>query len=283
MRTLTATPFATDFIFLEAPRWHDGRLWAPDVFDSILYRLDMSGKREVVAAGLPPRPNSINFLPDGTPLVVSSVARQILKIVNGKPEVHADLSKHATGDVNDFGIDEAGRLYVGNFGYDLFAGEALKATAIHAVEPDGRVSVAAEGLEFPNGTVIIDDGRTLVVSETWSGRLTAFDRDPKTGRLSNRHPFAALEGRNPDGICADAEGAVWASSFNTGEVLRVKKGGEITDRIEFNGSAVACQLGGPDGHTLFCTSYDGTIPDQLAQKRLGMISTVRVAVPAPAR
>ena len=281
MKARTAKPLATDFIFLEAPRWHDGALWVPDVFDSTLTRVDMAGNKQVLMADLPPRPNSLNFLPDGTPLLVSSVARQIDKIVDGKLELYADLSGFATGDVNDFGVDEKGRLYVGNFGYDIFAGEAIKKTSLHMVEADGAVSVAATDLEFPNGTVIINQGKTLVVAETWCGKLTAFDRDPASGVLSNRRGFADLTGRHPDGICADVEGAIWVPSFNTGEVLRVVEGGKITDRIQFNGSAIACQLGGPDGHTLFCTTFDGTMEEQGQRQRLGKISTVQVDVPAP--
>lgn len=281
MKTHTPEPLASDFIFLEAPRWHDGAIWVPDVFDGILYRIEMSGKREIVAKDLPPRPNSINFLPDGTPLVVASVSRRIMKIVNGKAETYADLSGVATGDLNDFAVDDAGRLYVGNFGYDLFAGEPIKLTSMHVVQTDGRIDVAATELEFPNGTVIINGGRTLVVAETWCGRLTAYDRNVETGKLSNRRLFADLAGRHPDGIFADAEGAIWVPSFNTGEVLRVLDGGTITDSIQFNGSAVACCLGGPDGRILFCSSYDGTIPDQLEQKRFGILSTVKVDVGAP--
>jgi sugar lactone lactonase YvrE len=283
MKTHKPKPLARDFIFLEAPRWHDGALWVPDVFDSILYRITMSGEREIIAKDLPPRPNSLNFLADGTPLVVASVSRRIMKVVDGKLETYADLSHHATGDLNDFGVDETGRLYVGNFGYDIFAGEPIKLTSMHMVEPDGRIAVAATDLEFPNGTVIINEGRTLVVAETWCGRLTAYDRDVKTGKLSNRRLYADLTGRHPDGIFADAEGAVWVPSFNTGEVLRVLDGGVITDKIQFEGSAVACCLGGPHGRTLFCSSYEGTIPDQLEQKRFGMISTVEVEVGAAVR
>jgi sugar lactone lactonase YvrE len=283
MKTHEAKPLASDFIFLEAPRWHEEALWVPDVFDNILYRVDMAGSKEVFVNNLPPRPNSLNFLPDGTPLIVSSIARHINKIVDGKLELYADLSKFATGDLNDFGVDETGRLYVGNFGYDIFAGEPIKLTSIHTVEPDNSVRVAATDIEFPNGTVIVNGGKTLVVAETWCGKITAFERDVTTGALSNRRLFADLSGRHPDGICADAEGAIWVPSFNTGEVLRVLEGGEITDRIEFNGSAIACHLGGPDGHTLFCTTFDGSMDEQREQKRLGVINTVQVDVPAPGR
>jgi len=279
MRALTAQPLAADFIFLEAPRWHEGALWVPDVFDSILYRVDARGYKQVVVDQLPPRPNSLGFLPDGTPLLVSSVERQLLKLVGGRLEVYADLSHWATGDLNDFVIDDDGRVYVGNFGYDLFAGEAPKETDIHIVQADGTLQVGGSGVEFPNGAVIINEGRTLVVAETWRGRLTAFDRSPD-GSLSNKRVFAELPGRQPDGMCADAQGAIWVCSFNTGEVLRLTEGAQITHRLEFPGSAVACTLGGEDGRTLYITTYDGSIPDQQARKRLGVLHTVRVAVPA---
>ncbi len=282
MKELTSQLFADDFIFLEAPRWHAGRLWVPDVFDSILYSLDSMGRRTVEHAGLPTRPNSIGFLQDGTLLIVSSVDRRLLRWVNGRLEPYADLSAYAAGDLNDFAIDGTGRVYIGNFGYDLFGGAPLKPTAVHRVDPDGRISVAAEGVEFPNGTVIKSDGRTLVVSETWAGRLTAFDRDD-SGRLSNKRVYAELGQRQPDGLCIDAEDGIWVASFSTGEVLRVLEGGRITDRVKFAGSAVAPQLGGADGRTLFCTTYDGTIEQQQQKLRRGAIYTVRVQVPRAPR
>lgn len=278
MQELKAHRFADDFVFLEAPRWYDGRLWVPDVFDSILYQVDVDGRRLVLKDNLPPRPNSLGFLSDGTPLIVSSVARQILKLVDGELLVHADLSKWATGDLNDFAVADNGCLYVGNFGYDLFMGEEKRETSLHIVELDGTVRHGSDGVEFPNGAVILDSGRTLVVAETWRGRLTAFDR-ALDGSLSNRRLFADIAGREPDGMCADAEGGVWVCSFNTGEVLRVLEGGEITHRLHFPGSAVACELGGEDGHTLFITTYDGTIPDQQARKRLGALNQVQVDIP----
>lgn len=278
MYELTPQRFADDFIFLEAPRWHGGSLWVPDVFDSTLYRVDMDGGREVVIDNLPARPNSLGFLPGGAPLIVSSVKRQLLKLVDGELLLHADLSGHANGDLNDFAMDKDGRVYIGDFGYDLFKGEERRETSIHIVDADGSVRHGSAGVEFPNGAVILDDGRMLVVAETWRGRLTAFDRAPD-GSLSNKRLFADLPGREPDGMCADAEGGVWVCSFNTGEVIRIKMGGEITHHLRLPGSAVACELGGDDGQTLFITSYDGTIPDQQAKKRFGALSKVRVDIP----
>lgn len=269
--------FADNFVFLEAPRWHQDRLWVSDVFDLKLYTLEPDGRRTVVC-DVPHRPSGIGFMPDGTPIVVSSRDRKLMKVVDGRLAVHADLSRYAAGDVNDFAVDDRGRIYVGNFGYDFHGGAPKAPTDIHLVEPDGSIHVAASGLEFPNGIVIMNGGRTLVVAETWSCRLTAFDRNA-AGQLSNRRIFADLGHREPDGICVDAEGGIWAACFNTGEVVRVLDGGEVTDLIACSRHAIACQLGGKDGKTLFCTVYTGTLEDMAAQERLAAVYTVEVDIP----
>lgn len=277
MRTIIPTKLADDFIFLEAPRWHQGTLWVPDVFDQKLYHVDLDGEKSVLIDDLPPVPNSLGFLADGTPIIVSSFDRKIMKIIDGALELFADLGGATPHHLNDFSIDDEGRLYVGNFGYDIHGGADQVPTDLHMVDTDGTIRIVATGLEFPNGSAIINDGRTFVVAETWVGRLTAFDR-AADGTLSNRRLYADLDGRQPDGICADAEGAIWASCFNTGEVIRVLDGGEITDKIQFEGSAIACCLGGDDGRTLFCSTYVGTIPDQIAKKRHGALFTAQVEV-----
>ena len=263
MKEHQATLVADGFIFLEAPRWFDNRLWVSDVFDSKLYVVAEDGTRSVVC-DVPGRPAGIGFLPDKTPIVVSCAQRKLMMVSNGALSVYADLSDIASGDLNDLVVDDAGRAYVGNFGYDLFGGAPIRPTDMHAVEPDGSIRVAAEGLEFPNGAVIKDDGRTLVVAETWCCRLTAYDR-ANDGRLSNRRLFANLKGRQPDGICADKHGAIWAGCYNTGEFVRVVEGGEITDRIRFEGNAVSCTLGGREGNTLYCCVYLGS--DEQLQAR----------------
>ena len=278
MRNHKALKLAEDFIFLEGAKWRDGRLWVSDVFDHKVYRLGLNGEREVVVE-VPNRPSGLGFLPDGTPIVASSKDFRIYKIKGNRIEEYADLSAYVGGHVNDFTIDRSGRVYVGNFGYDYDAGEPAVETVIHRVDTDGSVHVAAEGVEFPNAMAIIDGGRTLVVAETWRGKLTAFDLS-EDGKLSNRRTFADLGPRQPDGICADAEGAIWTGCFNTGEFLRVKAGGEITDRIAFDGCGVACTIGGPSRHTLFCTVYCGPVSDLVAGRRKAAVFTLDVAVGA---
>lgn len=278
MRDHKATRLAEDFIFLEGAKWRDGRLWVSDVFDHKVYRLGLNGERKKVV-DVPNRPSGLGFLPDGTPIVASSMDFRLYKIIGNALEEYADLTPHVGGHVNDFTVDHAGRIFVGNFGYDYDAGEPAVETVIHRVDPDGSVHVAAEGIEFPNAMVIINSGRTLVVAETWRGKLTAFDLSPD-GHLSGKRTFADLGTRQPDGICADAEGAIWTGCFNTGEFLRVKDGGEITNRIAFDGCGVACTIGGTTGHTLFCTVYCGPVADLIAGQRKAAVFTLEVAVGA---
>lgn len=277
MKKHSAQRLADGFVFLEGPRWHQDRLWFSDMWGFKVYTLTERGQREVVCE-VPNRPSGLGFLPDGTLLVVSMADRRILKRVGGTLQLHADLGALAGGDVNDTVTDASGRTYAGNFGYDLFAGAPPAPADLVLVEPDGRARVVARELDFPNGTVITDGGRTLVVAESWAGRLTAFDI-AADGSLSGRRIYAALPDRVPDGICLDAAGGIWVSSFNSGEFLRVLDGGEITDIVEVGDKrAVACQLGGADGRTLFCLTYDGQIEDLHQQKAAGAIETVRVEI-----
>lgn len=278
MREHRARRLIDDFIFLESPKWHGDRLWVSDVFDHKVYRLGENGAREKVC-DVPNRPSGLGFLPDGTPIVVSSKDFRLYRIVGHEIVEYADLTQHATGHVNDFAVDGQGRIFVGNFGYDYDAGEPRKTTNIHRVDPDGTISIAASDVDFPNGMVVIDQGRTLVVNETWAGRVIAFHLSPD-GTLSNRRVFADLGERQPDGLCADAEGAVWVGCFNTGEFLRLRDGGEITDRIGFDGRGVSCAIGGADGHTLFCTVYCGPVEELVAGKRKAAVFTLTVDVGA---
>ncbi|MEQ8232003.1 MAG: SMP-30/gluconolactonase/LRE family protein [Gammaproteobacteria bacterium] len=276
MPELKLEPFADGFVFLEGPRWHEGRLWLSDMWGFTVYALDANGGRETIAT-VPNRPSGLAFLPDGRRLVVSMADRRLLQIgADGALSEFADLSAYAAADVNDCVTDALGNVYVGNFGYDLF-NEAEPALAdLVKVAPDGSMSVAAEGLSFPNGAVITPDGGTFIVAETFGHCLTAYDR-AADGSLTRRREWAALGERTPDGICLDAAGGIWVASFMTDEFLRVEEGGKVTHVVPCAGRrAVACNLGGDDGRTLFALTYEGEIADMASGAKNARVEICRV-------
>jgi len=279
MGILQATHFADDFVFLEGLQWHEGELWASDVFDHRVYA--MAGGRpheRRLICQVPARPSGLGFLPDGSLIIASARDRRLLRHDNGKTSLYADLQAHATGSVNDFTIDAQGRVYVGNFGYDFDAGEEQKATALHRVDPDGTISEVAKDVYFPNGAVIINGGATLIFAETWMCRLKAFDLSSE-GRLSNARIFADLGERQPDGICADVSGAIWVACYNSGEFIRVIEGGEISHHLAFKGLGITCTLGGKEGRELFMSVYAGTPDEVMKNARKGIVFKAQVDVP----
>ena len=168
-------------------------------------------------------------------------------------------------------VDRLGRAYVGNFGFELDGVEAPRPTVLVRVDPDGSARVVADDLLFPHGSAITEDGATLIVAETWGARLTAFDIGAD-GALSNRRVWATFADRAvPDGICLDAEGAVWIASPTTAGCLRVREGGEILERVETGRGAFACMLGGQDRRTLYVCTADSHDPDRQRTERNGRI------------
>ena len=259
MIELKTEVLADKFVFLEGPRWHKGELWVSDMWAHTVFRVSASGERAEVVT-VPERPSGLGFMPDGTPLIVSMANQSLYKLVAGKLELHADISEHVKGDVNDMVVDASGAAYVGNFGYDLLGGATLETAVITRIEPDGSSRVVADELEFPNG-MVTDNGKTLIAAESMGQRLTAFNID-EDGGLSGARRFGPTREWMPDGICLDAEGGVWVSSFATQEFIRLDASGTPTHRVPVPGRcAVACQLGGDDGMTLYCLTYEGEIED----------------------
>ena len=263
--------------FPEGPRWHDGRLWFSDFFSHRVIAVDLQGRAETIVE-VPGQPSGLGWLPDGRLLVVSMTDRKLMRLDPGGLVEHADLSGVATFHCNDMVVDGDGRAYVGNFGSDYNTGEPLQPARLARVDPDGTVSVAAERLMFPNGTVITPDGATLIIGETFARQLTAFDRAPD-GTLSNRRVWADIAPHLPDGICLDAEGAVWSADPRGNAVIRVAEGGKILDRVSTGDlGAFACMLGGEDGRTLFICTCAGS-GEAVATQRAGRIEVARVEVP----
>ena len=292
------TTVAEDFRFLEAPRWRDGRLWFSDFYTHQVVSMAEDGSDLRVEAHVPEQPSGLGWLPDGRLLVVSMVDRKILRREpEGMLSVHADLGEHATGYTNDMVVDGHGRAYVGNFGFDLMAGDPVETAALHRVDPDGQVTQVADDLWFPNGSVITPEN-VLLVAETFGNRVTAFDVTDD-GALTNRRVWAEFgplptDRRVPealaqvavaeDGCCLDAEGGLWVADATGDRLVRVVEGGRITDEIKPGSPVYACGLGGADGRTLFaCAAPDFHEEARKAAREARMLA-IRVAIPgAPAR
>lgn len=279
----TATDVVTGIRFPEGNRWHAGRLWYSDMHTGEVFSIDpdtdTGPRREATVDG---QSSGLGWLADGRLVVSAMESRTVVAVESdGTSTVFADLSGSESSLLNDLVVDaETGRTYIGAFGYDLYGGEELRPGPLYVIEPDGSFRLAADGLVFPNSANVLPGTRTLVVSETWGGRLTAFDIEPD-GSLTGRRLWAALpEGVTPDGSTVDAEGAIWVCSVDTGEFLRVVEGGEVTDRVDAPGRcAIDCALGGDDGRTLYLATADSYDPGTTARTRAGRISAVRVAVP----
>lgn len=279
----SATDVVTGIRFPEGNRWHEGRLWYSDMHTGEVFSIDpASATGPRLEATVDGQSSGLGWLADGRLIVSSMESRTVVAVEpSGSTSVFADLSAAEPSLLNDLVVDtDTGRTYIGAFGYDLYGGEELRPGPLYVIDPDGSFRLAADGLVFPNSANVLPRTRTLVVSETWGGRLTAFDIEPD-GSLTGRREWAALPtGVTPDGSTVDAEGAVWVCSVDTGEFLRVVEGGEVTDRIDAPGRcAIDCALGGEDGRTLYLATADSYDPGTTAQTRAGRISAVRVAVP----
>lgn len=274
---MTPKVLAGGFTFPEGPRWQGGKLWFSDFYAHRVLTVDLTGTVEEVVK-VPQQPSGLGFLPDGRLLIVSMLDRKLLRLDGKALTEVADLSTYATGPCNDMVVDAKGRAYVGNFGSNHHAGEAPRSAALVRVDLDGKVSKVADDLEFPNGTVISPDGRTLIVGETRGNRLTAFDI-AADGGLANRRIFAAVGGMFPDGICLDAAGGIWVADPRGLRTLRVEEGGRVTHSIDTAPrGCYACMLGGDNGRTLFILTNSGSGP-AMGQKADGRIEIVRVDVP----
>ncbi len=282
MITLSPEPLLDSLTFPEGPRWHGGKLWFSDQHAHRVMTVDLAGHAEVVVTTVE-RPSGLGFLPDGSLLIVSMPDRMLLRVDGDELHAVADLKGFGGHFANDMVTDHLGRSYVG-----IRDDEPQPNGRIVLVEPDGRARVVADAVSSPNGTAITADGKTLVLAETAANVLTAYDV-AGDGSLSRRRPFADLGHRHADGICVDAEGAVWYGSPGSGEYIRVREGGEVTHRIKYSDRwGVAPALGGEDRRTLFlCSSRTTnenmqrimTFKDDDTSDAIGWIDTVRVDVP----
>jgi sugar lactone lactonase YvrE len=270
----------SDLTFPEGPRWHDGALWFSDMHSESVFRWVPGATAEVVAH-VPGGPSGLGFLPDGRLLVVSMHDRSVLRVDPDGTHVHADLSEVASWHTNDMLVDAVGRAYVGNFGDGSGPPDPVTAANLAVVEPDGSVGIAATDLELPNGMVLVDDGKTLIVAETRAipPRITTF-AVAADGGLSDRRVLITLENEMPDGMTVDADDNIWFASPFTGELIHVSRDGTILNRVASPRPPYACVLGGPTGTTMYVCVANDWVPEVCRAERSGAILTFEVEVGA---
>lgn len=270
--------------FPEGNRWHQGALWFVDMHSGEILRLDVGASALAVIAAVEGQASGLGWLKTGQLIVSAMDQRRILNIADdGSQSTYCDLTRLSNTLINDLVVDiQTDRVYVGAFGYDAYGGARPRTGPVYVVESDCTPRIATEGLAFPNGAVILPDSRTLVIAETWGGRMTAFEINDH-GDLVNRRVWAELEvGVMPDGNCVDLDGGIWIASLQGGEFQRVVEGGRVTERIRVQDRhAIDCVLGGTNGTTLYVSTADSVAPRVTAGNRQGRIQAVEVSVPGP--
>ncbi len=265
---------AEGLMFPEAPRWHKGELWFTDQHAQRVMCMQPDGSlNEVIST--PDLPGGLGWLDDGTPLVVLMTQRRICKIVNHQLEHYADLSQLASFHCNDMLVDKQGRAWVGNFGYNLHAGDKIKPAEIILMPANGSPRIAARDVTFPNGMAITADGSTLIVAETFASCITAFDISAD-GELNNQRVWANLNGAYPDGLCLNPDGTLWVAAPNINQVLQLSEGGKIISRIFSQGRPYACMAGGDNAEVLYITSSETDDPVEAKTQCSGRIEMVSV-------
>ena len=268
---------AAGLAFPESPRWHAGQLFLSEKRAGRVLTVASNGSVSTLAE-IDGEPGGLGWTQDGDLLVVAMAKRTVVRVdADGEQHVAADLSAVTTCKCNDMVVDAGGNAYVGDFGYDLLGGAPPAPGVLALARPDGTSAVAATDLHFPNGCAITPGGE-LIVAESAANRLTAF-RIEADGSLTGRRLFADLGGHVPDGICLDAEGAVWIADPLHNSVVRVADGGDVLERRATEQGAFACELGGDDGCTLFVCTYDAVASASPEPKPVGRLEVTRVEVP----
>jgi sugar lactone lactonase YvrE len=269
----------TGLTFGESPRWHENRLWFSNWGAQEVVAVDLEGKSEVMVRVPTTIPFSIDWLPDGRLLVVSGREGLLLRReADGTLVTHADLRRLSEKGWNEIVVDGRGNTYVNGGGFSLMAGENFAPGIIALVTPDGSIRQVADGIAFPNGMAVTADNSTLIIAESYGRKLTAFEIAPD-GSLRKRRVWAGLGGGVPDGICIDADNAVWYADVPNKCCVRVREGGEVLQTVKLDRGCFACMLGGPERKTLFLMAAEWHGPDKMASAaRTGQVLTIEAPV-----
>ncbi|MCA0026255.1 MULTISPECIES: SMP-30/gluconolactonase/LRE family protein [unclassified Mesorhizobium] len=270
---------AKGLAFGESPRWHEGRLWLCNWGTGEIVAVSDEGKSRVMLTVPAVLPYSIDWLPDGRLLVISGREGLLLRQeVDGRLVTHADLRDLSKSPWNEIVVDGRGNIYVNGGGPAPAPGQHFGPGTIVLITPDGTARQVAGNIAFANGMAVTPDNRTLIIAESHSNRLTAFDI-AADGTLANRRVWADVDGY-PDGICLDAEGTVWYADVPNKRCAQVREGGEVMQTVTADRGCFACMLGGVDGRTLFITAAEWRGFDHMSSDaRTGQVLGVAVSSP----
>lgn len=263
----------------ESPRWHEGRLWFSNWGAQEVIAVDVEGNSEVVAHVPTTLPFSIDWLPDGRLLVVSGPEGLLLRREpDGSWATHADLRGVSEG-WNEIVVDGRGSIYLNSPCFRL-GKEEFRPGILGLVTPDGSVRQVADDIAFPNGMAVIADNSTLIVADSYRHQLVGFDIGAD-GDLSGRRVWADLGDGTPDGICTDAQDAVWYADVPNRRCARVAAGGTVLQTVDLDRGGFACALGGPEGTTLFIVAAEwrGMTESEMVPAGSGQVLAVDVEVP----
>jgi sugar lactone lactonase YvrE len=267
--------------FPESLRWHDGRLWFSDWMAHEVIALSSEGESEVMAH-VDAFPFSIDWLPDG-PMLITAGSLILRLEPDGSVATHADLGELTEFGWNEIVVDGQGNAFVNGPGFDMMGGGEFAPGGIAVLRPNGSAERLAEDIAFPNGMAITPDDSTLIVADSYGKELVAFDL-AEDGGLSNRRMWADLGDGVPDGICMDAEGAVWYADVPNRRCVRVAEGGHMLDRVDVDRGCFACMLGGEDRATLFIAAQEWNGPEAIGTgPRTGQVLTVEAPAPHAGR
>lgn len=295
MTHYTTTTVTRGLGFGEGPRWREGRLWFSDFYRHSIFSVAADGSDERLEHSVPTQPSGLGWGSDGSLYFVSMIDHTIRRLANGVESTILDFSEHCGFWANDMVISANDVGYVGNFGFDLdtllhekgvegLLADPPPTTNLVVFNLRGEILQVVPDMAFPNGSVITPDGKTLIVGETMTFRLSAFDINPD-GTLSNRRIWAQLDFVATDGMCLDADGQIWLANAMPGvnTCLRVKEGGEITATASTSQTSFACMLGGDDGRTLYVHTAPSSDRFTIANKSDGCIEVTTVDSPRAGR
>ncbi len=254
----------------ESPRWHEGRLWFADWGAQEIIAVDPDRQSEIAVRTSFELPFCIDWLRDGRLLIVSGREGLLLRREpDGSLVTHADLRGLSDLMWNEIVVDGRGNTYVNG------------GPGIALLTKDGSLRPVADKIAFPNGMAVTPDNSTLIIAESHGKRLSAFSI-AEDGGLLNRRVWADLDDGVPDGICIDADNAVWYSDVPNKRCVRVREGGEVLETINLDRGCFACMLGGRDRKTLFMVAAEWRgmekIPE-VARARTGQVLTIDAPAP----